>query len=111
MELRLEDEMMRMEKSEADTHTMWVQAGRGGPTGLKPRSQSSAPGRDCKERSTMGPLWVFGVQSWFAKNAACHSPASPRRAAAWVFVSCSWRVTHSHLGLWLGAARACSFSS
>ena len=59
----------------------------------------------------MGHHVFLGAQSWFAKNTACRSLAPPRQAAGRVFVSCSWSVTRSHLCLWLGAARACSFSS
>lgn len=103
--------MMGMGNFEARTHPARVQNGSGGPAGLKPRSESSEPGRDCTERSTVGLSWFFGAQSGFAENTARRSPAPPQQAAGRVFVSCSWSVTRSHLCLWLGAARAGSFSS
>lgn len=57
---------MVMEKFEAGTHTVRVQDGSEGLTGLKPRSESSEPGRDWMERSVIGPCHVlvfFGAQS------------------------------------------------
>ena len=93
--------MMGTEMFEACTHTVRVQDGSGGPAGLKQRSESSEPGRDCMERSTIGPPCFFGAQSWFAKNTACRSLAPPRQAAGRVVVSCSWSVPRSHLFLWL----------
>lgn len=110
-ELGMEEKTMGTGEFETVTHTVRVQDGSGRPAGLKPRSESSEPGRDRVERRAIGPSWFFGARSRFAKNTARHSLAPPGRAAGRVFVRCSWSGTGSHLGLWLGAARVCSFRS
>ena len=56
----MEEKTMGMSKFEAGTQTVRVQDGSGGPAGLKPRSEPSEPGRDCTQRSMIGPSCFFG---------------------------------------------------
>lgn len=102
--------MVGMEKFEAGTPTVRVQNGSGAPTGWRPRSESSEPGRDYMKWGTIGPLMVLEAQSWFAKSTACHSQRSPASGRTGS-VSGSWAVTRPHLCLWRGAVWAHAFSS